>query len=919
VSQTTKTQTRFMLRLMLGIIVLCVGFGFSFLFLQDILFNRTLVNFEKQIENDKNRIHIGKYIIEDLAKVERNFHKTLSIFNPKEQDYIIAQIKTITNELALELDVIEKGGVLIKTIPLNIPEKNFLEDKVSYQPVGQDKYIEEILVLRVLLSDIKDQIPMLLDLLNQRQLVHSGTIPLQDLSYKMSSFFRKLDPQFKRMEEYANKIFYDSTIHTGQVERAIAERKKNFSRMAVLSSVFVLLIITIIGLIISKRIIERTLHTIRKEENKFRGIADFSYDWDEWILTDGSYGYVSPACARISGYNREEFLHNPNLFDDILHPDDRKKINEHRRNHLNQESPKAELNFRIIRKDGQVRWIWHQCQPLFNHDGVWSGRRTTNRDVTSLHNAQKDLELNEQRLTLALQGGELGLWDWNIETGEFVCNERWFEMLEYQPEDLNINLEIWKKTIHPDDFTGVMEKLGKHLQGENEYFDVEYRSQTKSEQWIWILSKGKVIERDSAGNPLRAVGTYLDISEHKKKEDQKRALIRQQEQIQRLKSLDLMAGAIAHRFNNSMMAVTGNLELIIDSLPGGSPEKEMATDAQEAANDASRVGTMMLTYVGQGKQQHSQINFVEMVQEAVSEIKNKFIPAVTVSFTPPPTSFFCKMDKKQIKEVIISIITNAIESIDSCEGDIEITCGEDHFTSNSFPIIFQGDKLKDGVYAYCQIRDSGCGILHDDLMRIFEPFFTTKFIGRGLGLAMATGVMRSHHGALMVESSLGEGSTVRVLLPSVPHTEEISTREIQQAGEAAKLTGKILLADDENPLLNVGTRMLEKIGFTVITAVDGVNAVEQADKHADELCAVIMDVSMPNMDGIEAMMAIKRKHPDIPILLSSGYSKEDVLGNNKAGSKADSFLSKPFQRNELETKLKEILARSSREKQEDSQ
>ncbi len=764
--QPATVQTRFMLRLMLGIIVFCVGMGFLSLILQDILLHRNLFSLEKQIENDANRIRIGKYIIEDLGKAKANFYKTLSVFNPKAQAYLFTELVDITNELALELDVIEKGGDLSKNIPLNLPEKDFLVDTISYQPVGQEKYIEEILVLRVLLSDIKDLIPGLHDLLDQRQLVHKGVLSAENLSAQMNSFFRKSDSQFKRMEEYANKLFYDSTVNMEAVKLEIAEYKRQFTRMTFISSAAVLLVITITGLMVSKRIMNKTVSAIREEENKFRNIADFSYDWDEWILADGSYGYVSPACERISGYSREEFQQNRNLFNDIIHPDDREKVAAHRLDHLNPDAPKAELDFRIIRKDGDICWLWHQCQPLYNN-GVWSGRRTTNRDVTLLHNAQENLKVNEQRLTLALEGGELGLWDWDINTGQFLCNTRWFDLLEETQKDMTRSLESWKTRIHPDDFSQVMDNLSKHLQGEHANFNAEYRIQTESKRWIWLFSKGKVIERDKAGKPMRAVVTHSDTSDRKIRENRKRESILQQEKIRSLRSLDTMAGAIAHRFNNSMTAVMGNLELLHDDLPDDSPEKELVVDAREAASGASRIGSIMLTYIGQGMRHNAPESLAELTQKVVTQLKNSFPPFLSVMVVPPTHPLLCNMDQGQLKEVVISVITNAVESMESSGGTLEISFGEDHIARDSFPVIFQEDKQTTGDYVYCQIRDTGCGIKQDDISCIFDPFFTTKFVGRGLGLALAAGIMRSHHGALTVESKPGEGTTVRIILPSI--------------------------------------------------------------------------------------------------------------------------------------------------------
>ncbi len=234
-----------------------------------------------------------------------------------------------------------------------------------------------------------------------------------------------------------------------------------------------------------------------------------------------------------------------------------------------------------------------------------------------------------------------------------------------------------------------------------------------------------------------------------------------------------MAGAIAHRFNNAMMAVQGNLELMTDTLPADSNEYKMATDAMKAANGASQVGSMMLDYVGQRAFKLQEIPLEALVRECTTSLNTLMLPSVSLHFTPPERPLNCAVDPKQMKEVIENVLINAIESLDNSIGTIKIKFGIDYFTNDSFPINFQIDECKDGNYIFCQIEDSGHGMSPENLLRIFEPFYTTRFVGRGLGLALTAGIMQSHHGAIMVESIPGQGTTVRVLLPSVHPTLQV--------------------------------------------------------------------------------------------------------------------------------------------------
>ncbi len=263
------------------------------------------------------------------------------------------------------------------------------------------------------------------------------------------------------------------------------------------------------------------------------------------------------------------------------------------------------------------------------------------------------------------------------------------------------------------------------------------------------------------------MGMIRDITEQKRQEEHKLETSRHEEQLNKLESLKTMAGAIAHRFNNTMMAVQGNLDLMLFTLSADSSEFKLASDAAQAARGASQVGSSMLSYVGQRPMTLQTLPLEDLVRESLTALKNSFQPLISLTFIPPDQPLYCSIDQQQMKEVIESILTNAAESMGDDPGTIEITFGTDYFAVDSFPVSFQNGKLKDGIYVFCQIKDSGHGISPENLSRIFEPFYSTKFVGRGLGLALTVGIMLSHHGVITFDSSPDKGTTVKVLLPSI--------------------------------------------------------------------------------------------------------------------------------------------------------
>ena len=503
---------------------------------------------------------------------------------------------------------------------------------------------------------------------------------------------------------------------------------------------------------------------LKESELKFRTIADFSYDWEEWISPDGNYIYLSPSCERITGYPLANFIDDPDFLREIVHPDDLEMVDSHRRKHLDHSFKKAEINFRIITKSGEIRWIWHQCHAVFSEDGDWLGRRTTNRDITEKHQIatllrrERDMFLHGPVMTFTWQNKE----NWPVER----ISENVADILGYEAKDFLDGSIHYASCIHPNDLQRVIDEVTAHSNDNSESFShLPYRLITRNGDTVWVLDTTSFV-RDEHGNISHYLGYLVDISVQKNQEQLVLDAAKQHEQLKKFESLKTMAGSIAHHFNNAMMVVLGYLDLVDQALPGGSNEKQMMSQALKAADKASRMGTKMLTYVGRPPQQPEKASLPDLVSETITELQDRLPPSITLRFAPTQKKFICKMDQQQIKEVINSIITNAVEALEKSEGIIEVTFGTDYFETNSFPMPFQDDYLKNGLFVFCQIRDTGHGINAHDIQQIFEPFFTTKFVGRGLGLALAVGIMRSHHGALTVESAPGKGTIVKVLLPA---------------------------------------------------------------------------------------------------------------------------------------------------------
>ncbi len=411
------------------------------------------------------------------------------------------------------------------------------------------------------------------------------------------------------------------------------------------------------------------------------------------------------------------------------------------------------------------------CSPCYNEDGSLIGTVHIARDISE----QKKIEAEQEALIRKLQNAyhiinesQIVACLWQNAEGwplQFVSDN--VEVLTgYAKDDFLSRKIVYSQLIHMDDLERVHDEVALYSgqQGKTSFSHEPYRIITKNNETKWISDRTE-IRRDHSGKITHYQGLIEDITQKVQLELKEQELLVKKEQVKHLESLKTMAGAIAHRFNNAMTAVQGNLDLMTMTLPQDCKEYQMASDAVLAAKGASQIGSMMLTYIGQRPPRLQLENLVDIVGDVFAEYDNR-IQTIKLEFDPSPGSLYCSMDKDQIKEVIGSVLTNAIESLNETSGTIKVSFGTDYFNTAELPIPFQDNSMTDGFYSYCQIKDTGHGIKQEELSRIFEPFFTTRFVGRGLGLALTVGIMKTHHGAITVESTPGKGTTFKILFPS---------------------------------------------------------------------------------------------------------------------------------------------------------
>jgi nitrogen-specific signal transduction histidine kinase/CheY-like chemotaxis protein len=384
-----------------------------------------------------------------------------------------------------------------------------------------------------------------------------------------------------------------------------------------------------------------------------------------------------------------------------------------------------------------------------------------------------------------------------------------------------------------------------------------------------------------------------------------RNLERQMLHSQKLESLGVLAGGIAHDFNNLLAGVLGNADLALMDVAPTSPARESLTGISQAARRASELCRQLLAYSGKGRFHVQPVDLAELVHEMGQLLSISISKKAVLKYQFAPDLPAIEADATQLRQVIMNLILNASEAIGERSGAISLTTGMIRCDADYLGGAYCAEGIGPGDFVYLEIADTGHGMDRAIRDRIFDPFFTTKFTGRGLGLAAVLGIVRGHRGAIRVYSEPERGTTFKILFPA---SSQLAPAAMDKTRSSEHWQGKgmILVVDDEEAIRSLSRRMLERSGFSVITATDGREAVERFRLRMDDIVLVVLDLTMPHLDGEACFRLLRELKPDVKVLLSSGYNEQDVV-SLFAGRSPAAFIQKPYTTNELLAKVREVL------------
>ncbi len=419
----------------------------------------------------------------------------------------------------------------------------------------------------------------------------------------------------------------------------------------------------------------------------------------------------------------------------------------------------------------------------------------------------------------------------------------------------------------------------------------------------WVITN-KVPQFNEDGEVIGLVVVSQDVTTLKEAEELRFTLERKMQETQRLESLGVLAGGIAHDFNNLLTGIIGNASLARLELPEDSRTHRLFDQIEKASTRAADLCREMLAYAGKGRFLVEGVNLSAIVTETTHLLQSSIDKNTTLKFHLAADLPSVLADATQIRQVIMNLVLNASEAMAGQAGEVAVVTGHVHADREFLDDAVMAPDLPTGDYAFLEVTDKGCGMSPSTVARVFDPFFTTKFTGRGLGLAAVLGIVRGHHGALKVRSKLGSGTTFQILLPCVSGA-GVAAPPAPEPSAAWRGEGTILLVDDEEVVRLAGEQTLRSFGFEVVTAENGREALRIFEQNADRIVAVLLDLTMPQMDGEQAFRELRRARPDVKIALMSGYNEQDAT-QHFIGRGLAAFVQKPFDVASLRRTLREL-------------
>jgi PAS domain S-box-containing protein len=572
-----------------------------------------------------------------------------------------------------------------------------------------------------------------------------------------------------------------------------------------------------------------------------------------------SFPLASKGINDLFGLTAEELQRDASPCIPRIHPEDMPHIRSSMLQSARHLTP-WNCEWRVAHPQKGEIWAEARSVPLRESDGgtLWHG---IIMDVTARKHSEEELRRSQARLQAAVMASGIGTWIWDVKADRIWWDDTLLRMVDCTREEIeNGGLTNAGKFVLPEDRELIAAGVADVRAGKTDTLNVEYRTLRKDGALQWISVNGRV-DRDAAGQMVRVTGACIDITVRKRAEDAQR-------HSQKLEALGTLAGGIAHDFNNLLLAISGNCRLAATELAHDHPARQNLEEIERAGARATSLVHRILAFSRQSEPHREIIQLEPAVEEALRLMRATVPAMIAIESQFAADVPAVDADSTQIHQIVMNLITNSAHAIGNGAG--KVTVALDAVTVTREDASLPAD-LRPGRYACLRISDTGSGIDSTTLQRIFDPFFTTKPVGQGtgLGLSVVHGIVRSHQGLITVESELGRGSSFRLYFPAAAHAAQDADGRLQEAAQGRGQ--RVLYVDDEDSLVYLATRVLQRLGYEVSGFTDPGKALQEFQAHPSNFDVVVTDMSMPGMSGFNLARALLAVRPDVPVLMTSGY------------------------------------------------
>jgi two-component system CheB/CheR fusion protein len=504
------------------------------------------------------------------------------------------------------------------------------------------------------------------------------------------------------------------------------------------------------------------------------------------------------------------------------------------------------------------------------------------------------LRESEERFTNMADAAPVMIWASGPDKGCTFFNKGWLDFTgRTMEEELGAG---WTKSVHPEDLDRCMDIYSSSFDARRS-FRVEYRVRRADGEYRWLHDHG-VPRFDPRGVFVGYIGSCIDINDLKRTQEENFAK-------QKLESLGRLAGGIAHDFNNLLGGVLAHSELGLEGLAGGSSPAEELERIRSVAIRGGEIVRQLMIYAGQESEVFEMLDVSAIVQDMLELLKVAVSKHATLETALGEGLPAVRANPAQLQQIVMNLITNASEAMGDRDGVIRVTTGRMKISRNS-PLA-AAEHLAEGDYLRLEVSDTGRGMTVETQARVFDPFFTTKLAGHGLGLAVVHGIVRSLGGTIRIMSALGEGTTFQILLPSAETAAQASRGAIspEEKEPLGPRKPTILIVEDEDLIRLAATKMLRRMGLSVLEAGDGSTALDLIRAHKDKISVVLLDITLPGASSREVFEEAKRLRPEMTVIVTSAYSKE--MAATSLAARVERFIRKPYKLSDLIDMIRQAL------------